>query len=126
MPDDIVKFDPEVMQKKLAAIVHASIIGLMPEEALLPFVRQAVAEFQRTELPGLVRGALQVYCKKEIDKYLGSPEFAEQWGNQGEKQAGEAVKEIIRQLATDLMQAQWGGIIQAAVNDMRSHLQRGY
>jgi PTH1 family peptidyl-tRNA hydrolase len=40
--------------------------------------------------------------------------------------SGEAVKEIVRQLAPDLMQAQWGGIIQRAVMDMRNSLQRGH
>lgn len=126
MPDEVVTFDPEQMKKKLAGIVHASIVGLMPEEALMPFIRAAIAEFQMKELPNLVKEAMRVHCAKQIAAHLNSPEFAAQWSLDNAAMPGEAVKEIVRQLAPDLMQAQWGGIIQQAVNDMRSHLQRGY
>ena len=127
MPDEVTKFDAEAMRRRLAEMVHTGLVQLMPEEALMPYIKATEQRFLQDDLPKMVRDALFVKYRKAIDDYLSSPEFQQQWQVYGDqKLPSEAAKEILRQLAPELINQMFGGIIDAAVQDMRNNMRRSY
>ena len=119
---DVVKFDAEAMRKRLAELVHAGLVQMMPEEALLPYIKQAEAVFLKEELPRLVKEALMTKYRAEIRAYLDSEDFAVKYSSSGQPVPGEAVKEIIRQLTPELVQQLFGEVVLGAVQNLRSSM----
>lgn len=122
MADDLAKFDPEDMRNKIVDMVRQRYIELLPQAALWTLVKNCEREFLTEELPKLVRAALAALAKKDIAEYLASEGFQKQWGKANTQEPGALVKEMVRQLTPDLMQAHYANIIEAAVQEVRQRM----
>lgn len=90
MKQEIISFE-DAVKLRLKSIVAE----LIPEERWDVIVQQTVSDFQRNDLPKLVKEELTIRYKKALNDELSKPEWQPQWENNMKKAAPELKKLLV-------------------------------
>lgn len=130
---------PARLEDVVVERIRAAFSELMPDEQWTALVQREIANFTqadnsykgsgRSSLQSMIHKALEAKFAKQIDAALASPEFATVWGACGEEPS-EGIKNIVRALTPEIIQAAYGSMFQASVqhvkNALTQSMQRGY
>ncbi len=110
------------LQTKVVEKIKSSFMELIPDIAWDELVKKQTNLFITRELPTLIKSELELFFRSEMKKELEKPEFVNGgYGDHGER-PGEAVKQIIKDLAPDFVAAIFGNIAQNAVMQIKNNL----
>lgn len=115
----------DTLKEKVAARIRDTFAELIPEEAFNTMVEIQINEFIKAEIPKIVSEELEKKFREQVNTMLGLPEFQFIWTG-SDRRPGEALKEIIRELAPDLVAAAFGNVIAGVTEQVRQSLTRGY
>lgn len=96
---------------------------LIPEERWMALVTSAVQQFERDDLPKLVKTELHARYKKAIEAEFNKPVWADKWGEAG-LEASAAVKQIAIDAAPLILAGLIGGSLQAAMQQLKYAIQQ--
>jgi len=130
MPD-LAPYDPAKIMDAVRDRIKAEFVSLIPEDAWKGLVDAEVkkffeapredhysrgypSDFQRT-----VWGCLEVEVKKRVKEYLDSPEWLEEWSNNGKPLASEAIKKVLIDNAPAVLANILGSAMQQTLSQMR-------
>lgn len=118
----VVTFEDSV-KERLKSIVA----DLIPEERWDGIVRATVQDFERNDLPKLIKAELTEQYKKAIAAEFAKPEWQSTWSN-GEYGASEALKKLLVEAAPMVLASMIGGAMQSVTQQLQYALQnnRGY
>lgn len=114
----IVTFEDSV-KERLKSIVA----DLIPEERWDGIVRATVQEFERTDLPKLIKAELTEQYKKAIAAEFAKPEWQPTWSNAGQE-ASPMLKQLIIEAAPAVLAQMIGGAMQQTMYNLQSQIQR--
>jgi len=119
----VVTLDTNSLKEKVSNRIKETFADLIPEKAWTGLIDSQVKVFLEIDLPVLVKKELtdryMIKLKEELDK----PQYQGMWYN-GKNTPGEAVKQIIKQCAPELIESLFGGVIQNAVMNMKNNMSR--
>lgn len=116
----VVSFEDSV-KERLKSIVA----DLIPEERWDGLVRLTVAEFERTDLPKLVRAELAEQYRKAIALEFAKPEWQAKWSQEGSQCVSAAVSKMIVDSAPLVLASMIGGSVQNVVSHLQSAMASG-
>lgn len=119
---------PATLEAVITARIAPIIGEMIPEPVLRETVKRVTDQFLQTELPSLIRAELSERCKEMIKAELSSAEYSTFWNN-GKENCSDRMKQLIRDLAPDLVVAAMSAPFAQLLNNMRNNLQqigRGY
>lgn len=117
MSNNIQSFEDSV-KAKLKGIVA----DLIPEERYEMIVRETVKQFERDDLPKLVKEELIAKYREAINVEFAKAEWQCRWYN-GQQQASEAVQKLLIDAAPLILASMIGGAAQQVVFNLQSALQ---
>ena len=109
----VITFEDSV-KERLKSIVA----DLIPEERWDDIVRATVQDFERNDLPKLVKAELSERYKKAIADEFGKPEWQAAW-NSGGPAASEALKKMLIEAAPLVLAAMIGGSMQSVSQQLQ-------
>ncbi len=116
MSTSVATFESNVKDKLMGIISD-----LIPEEKLDQLIKMQVAEFERNELPKLVRKLLSEYYTEVIKQQMLDGKYLEiVYNPDGTPIATEAIKKLIVEMAPDILANMIGVNIQYAVEHMKN------
>lgn len=95
---------------------------LIPEERWMALVTSAVQQFERDDLPKLVKTEMHARYKKAIEAEFSKPIWADKWGEAG-IEASEAVKQIAIDSAPLILADLIGSSLQNAMSQLKYAVQ---
>lgn len=95
---------------------------LIPEDRWLALVHTAVQQFEREDLPKLVKNELHERYKKALQAEFAKQEWTDKWGETG-LEASEAVKQIAIEAAPLILAGLVGSSLQAAMQQLKYAIQ---
>jgi hypothetical protein len=104
--------------------LKSMVAELIPEDRYEEIVRATIADFERNDLPKMVKEEMTKQYKDKLNAYFGQPEWQSYWDNNGQAIASQKVKELIMAVAPDLLAALFGNQYQCIVNDLRTRIVR--
>ena len=118
----VVSFEDSV-KLRLKSIVA----DLIPEEKWDGIVQATVREFEKTDLPKLVREELTAQYKTAIAAEFAKPEWQARWNNAG-PEASPALQQMLIDAAPVILASMIGGSMQSVMQQLQYNLQnnRGY
>ena len=119
---ELVTFENSV-KERLKSIVA----DLIPEERWDEIVRSTVRDFEKTDLPRLIKAELTEQYKAAIAAEFTKPEWQTTWSN-GAPDASEALKKLLVEAAPIVLASMIGGAMQSVTQNLQYALQqnRGY
>lgn len=118
MTGNMQQFDMQDVQARVSESIKSSFASFIPDEMWDAMIERETQIFLRDELPKMVRAALVKHGQEAITLELSKPEYLKAVVGQ----PSEAVKEIIRQLAPDLVAALFGNVIQHSAMMVRQQI----
>jgi len=103
--------------------VQQSLINIVPTEQWDKVIKETIDNYITTDLPNIIKIEVQKKFKSIIKEYLNSPEFNVVYGNNGKIMASKAVKEMMKEMSSDILASLFGGAIQQAVDSVKYNLQ---
>jgi hypothetical protein len=118
----VVSFEDSVKQR-----LKAIVADLIPEEKWDGIVQATVREFERTDLPKLVREELTAQYKAAIAAEFAKPEWQSRWNNVG-LEASPNLQKMLIDAAPMMLASMIGGSMQSVIQQLQYNLQnnRGY
>lgn len=116
--NSIVSFEDSVKQK-----LKGIVADLIPEERWDGIVRATVQDFERTDLPKLVKAELTEQYKKTIAAEFAKQEWQSTWDN-GSQQVPEALKKLLIEAAPMVLASMIGGAMQSVTQELQYALQQ--
>lgn len=118
----VVTFEDSVKQR-----LKTIIADLIPEEKWDGIVQAAVREFEKTDLPKLVRDELTTQYKAAIAKEFAKPEWQAKWSYAGHE-ASPALQQMLIDAAPLVLASLIGSSMQGLIHQLQHNLQntRGY
>lgn len=118
----VVSFEDSVKQR-----LKTIVADLIPEERWDGIVRATVREFEKTDLPSLVREELTAQYKVAIAAEFAKPEWQARWGNVGQE-ASPALQQMLIDAAPSVLASMIGGSMQQLIQQLQYNVQnaRGY
>jgi hypothetical protein len=107
----------ENVKKRLKDIVAE----LIPEDRWEALVRSTVLEFEKTDLPKLIKAELEKKYSEAIRVEFAKDEWQPAWSTTG-CGASEAVKKLLIEAAPLVLASMFGNAMESAVQDMRNRL----
>ncbi len=119
---EVVTFEDSV-KERLKSIVA----DLIPEERWNEIVRFTVQDFERNDLPRLIKAELAEQYKKVIAAEFAKPEWQATWNN-GVLGTSKALEKLLVEAAPMVLAAMIGGAMQSVTQQLQNSLQqyRGY
>ena len=114
---ELVKFEDRV-KEKLKGIVA----DLIPEDRWDALIQQTVQDFEKNDLPKLVKEELSKKYKEVINAEFNKPEWQAQWNGAG-PEASEALKKLIVESAGMVLASMIGGAMENVLSQFRYALQ---
>lgn len=114
------KFE-DAVKERLKSIVA----DLIPEERWESLVRNTVSEFERVDLPALVKDMLKEQYKVILREAFEDPEWHAKWRPEGNDFVSDAVRKLIIDSAPSILAGMIGHSIQSAVQQMQ-YAAQGY
>lgn len=111
----------ENLKEKVTSRIRESISDLIPDEVFSGIIDVEIRNFRDNAIPRLVKEALEQNFKDRIRALLNEPEYVQKWSG-ADYVPGDAVKEIVRQLAPDLTAAVFASVVDQAVQTMRQQI----
>lgn len=115
----VVTFEDSV-KERLKSIVA----DLIPEERWDGIVRATVQDFEKNDLPKLLKNELTEQYKKAIAAEFAKPEWQATWNNGGQG-ASEALQRLLVEAAPLVLASMIGGAVQQVAYNLQSALQNG-
>lgn len=116
---------PATIEQNVKERMKLLIGELIPDEQWDKLIQDNVREFKTVDLPKLVKAELTEHYKRLISEEFQKPEWREQWGTNGQRLASDAVREILKASAGDILAAMMGFAAQQVVQDIQYKVQ-GY
>ena len=110
---------PTTFSERVQAKINESIGELLPPEDIKRLVDAQIAEFQRVDLPKLVKAEIEAKMRQQIKDEIDSPAFNQQWEGNGFG-AADLVKKIMVESADEIFAAMFSSMAQMVVNNMRN------
>lgn len=119
----VVSFEDSVKQR-----LKTIVADLIPEDRWDAIVRATVQDFERNDLPKLVKAELSEQYKKAIAAEFAKPEWVPTWSNAGRQGASEALQKLLIEAAPMVLASMIGGAVEQVSCNLRVALQnqRGY
>lgn len=114
----VVSFEDSVKQK-----LKTIVADLIPEDRYEAIVRATVQDFERNDLPKLVRAELEAKYREAIRAEFDKPEWKGTWSATAGPAASEAVKQLIVDAAPLVLSSMIGGATQQIVSQLQYALQ---
>ena len=134
----VAPYDPAKLMDAVRDRIKAEFVGLIPEDAWKQMVKAEVERFFKTEdvysygysdrkaLPSqfqrVVWDALQEDTKARVKAFLDSPEWAGEWGENGQRKAGEAVRKIVVEKSGEILSSLLANAMQQTIEAMRQRV----
>lgn len=118
MTGNMQAFNMQDVQARVTESIRSSFASFIPDEMWDAMIKRETESFMRDELPKMVRAALVKHGQDEIARELSKPEYLQAVSGE----PSQAVKEIIRQLAPDLVSALFGNVVQHSTNIVRQQI----
>ena len=126
---------PTKVEDVIANRIGAQFVEPIPEEAFTNMVKKEIAWFtterdlyrnniSTSPLIGLIRMELERRFKDMLVVEFNKPGYNEPCRQNGGMAHGEAAQKIIKDCLPEIVAAAWGGVIQMAINNLRSSLPR--
>lgn len=118
----VVSFEDSVKQRLKGIVAE-----MIPEERWDGIVRATVEDFERNDLPKLVKAELMEQYKKAIASEFAKQEWQATWNN-GNQGASEALQKLLVEAAPMVLASMIGGAMQSVTQQLQYALQqqRGY
>jgi hypothetical protein len=116
----VVTFEDSV-KERLKSIVA----DLIPEDRWNGIVQATVQDFEKNDLPKLVKAELTEQYKKAIAAEFAKPEWQAQWNSAGAQIASEGVSKLIVEAAPLVLASMIGGAVQQVTYNLQSAMQSG-
>jgi len=113
---------PATLEQNVKERVKGIIGELIPEEVWDKLIHNNIEEFQKIDLPRLVKAELTAKYKVVIVDELCKPEWQGLWDN-GKQSASEMVRQTILGSASEVLVEMIGTTVQNMVNNIRSQVQ---
>jgi len=118
MSKEMVSFEESVKMR-----IKDIVAELIPEDRWENIVKITIQDFERNDLPKLIKAELTERYKKMLVDELNKPEWNSNWEN-GTRCASDAVKTLIIQSAPLILSGLIGNMTQQIVNDFRNSIAR--
>lgn len=118
MSEQLMTFEDSV-KARLKGIVAE----LIPEERWDGLVKKAVEEFEKKDLPLLVKDELVARYKKAIQEEFAKPEWQATWDGAGPS-ASPKLKAMLVEVAPLILAAMIGGSMQTVMSNLQYQLQQ--
>ena len=118
----IVSFEDSVKQR-----LKSIVADLIPEEKWDGLVQATVREFEKTDLPKLVREELVVQYKLAIAAEFAKPEWQGRWNN-ARMEVAPNVQKMLIEAAPMILASMVSGSMQSVIQQLQNTMQsnRGY
>ena len=118
----LVSFEDSVKQR-----IKSIVAELIPEERFNAIVSATVQDFEKNDLPKLVKAELAEQYKQAFAKEFAKPAWQRTWNNSGQSLTP-AVQELLIEAAPKVLASMIGGAMQQVTYNLQSALnsQRGY
>lgn len=113
------------VQDKVRERIQTTFMELLPDEMFKGLVEQELSKFLREQLPNLVVQEAKDHLTKKMQAEFVKPEWGETWTN-AQPTPSAFMKEILRELAPDLVSALFAQLSMNVVNNLRSQMPRVY
>lgn len=133
---EVATFNADTLKETITEKIKKDFINMIPDDAFKNLVQTEIDWlFERTEkgsyenkrrtspFQEIVREELTDLFKKRITEELQKAEYMDEW-NCGKHNPGEAVKQIVKELAPDLVASLFSGLVQTTVGEIRENMQR--
>jgi hypothetical protein len=118
MSDQIVRFEDRVKER-----MKEIVADLIPDDKWGAIVSATVSEFERVDLPNLVKAELTQKYKQLIQDEFKKPEWQQRF-NGSIPIASEMVQKLILESAPLILAGMIGGYTQQVVYDLQNKIQR--
>ncbi len=113
----VISFEDSVKQRLKSIVAE-----LIPEEKWDGIVQVTVHEFEKTDLPKLIKEELTAQYKIAIAAEFAKPEWQSRWNNAG-MEASPAVQKMLIDAAPTILAAMIGGSMQSVMQQLQYNLQ---
>jgi len=96
---------------------------LIPEDRWDALVRSTIADFERVELPKLIKIELEAKYRQVIAEEFNKPEWSSTWQN-GRDGASENLRKLLIEAAPEIFASMMSGAMQATLMDLQTKLQQ--
>lgn len=122
MANEVVSFEDSVKQR-----LKTIVADLIPEEKWDGIVQATVRDFEKIDLPRLVKEELTAQYRIAIAAEFAKPEWQAQWSNVGQE-ASPALQQMILDAAPMILASMIGGSMQQVIQQLQYTIQnqRGY
>lgn len=114
------------VQDKVRERIQTTFMELLPDEMFKGLVEQELSKFLREQLPKLVVQEAKDHLTKKMQAEFVKPEWSETWTNAQQPTPSAFMKEILRELAPDLVSALFAQLSMNVVNNLRPQMPRVY
>lgn len=120
---------PARIEDVVAERIKAQFVSLIPDDQFKNMVDRAIADFtQRTgykkdspsELEKIIQRILHKHFAEQVEALLASEEYAPVWGTP--VQASQVVKDFLKDLTPEIIQAQYASAYQILVTRIQTEL----
>lgn len=114
---------PTTFEDTVKAKLKSIVADLIPEERFDAIVRAAVTDFEKNDIPKLIREELTSQFKAQITTEFCKPEWQAMWLN-GQQQASEAIKNMIIEAAPMILANMISSSAQQVMYDYQNRIQQ--
>ncbi|SRR5258706_9293230 len=116
MDNQVIKFEDAVKQR-----IKDILADLIPEDRWQVIVDNTINEFERIDLPKLIKAELTEKYKEIIKEELNKPEWTDRFNN-GHTLGSEMVRKLIEESAPQILSGLFGGVIQQTIYSLKNNL----
>lgn len=110
------------LQEKVVEKIKNSFMEFIPDIAWNELVKKEVELFIEKELKNLIHAELAEYCKMKVKKEMDEPEFSQDWDRNGRQVVGVSIKQMLKELAPELVASLFDRLTTDIINQVRSNL----
>lgn len=115
-----VSFEDAVKQRLKSVVAE-----LIPEERWDDIVRKTVEQFEKSDLPKIVRDELIIKYREMIKEEFSKPEWVGQWAQDTNELVSEKVRQLIIESAPLVFASMMQGAMHSVMQDFRNGLANG-
>lgn len=120
MGGDLITFESQVKER-----IKGIVSDLIPEERWESIVAATISDFERNDLPKLVKSELEKMYSEIIRTELSKPEWRENWDINGKSIASEMVQKLAVEAAPLILANMIGSAVQQTIYSLNNNVQMG-
>lgn len=117
MSSEVVSYEEAAKQR-----FKEILMNLIPDAKLSQIVRKTQEEFERVDLPALIKEELRVRYRQLINEEFAKPEWQHTWSSVG-REALDKVKQLMIESAPLVLASLFGGAMQSVVEQLKNGMQ---